>query len=137
VEDILKREGKSPQELGFQIIVIRDREGKETLKAEQREKVEGTWGARVQNMLSVPENSFYAMDCAEKSGLHIWEDAFLVEALDERNELVTPGGIGKLTITNLFAEGTPLLRYKTNIDVILNEEVCKCGRTHLRMSYPE
>ena len=87
-------------------------------------------------MFEVQDNLFYAMDCLEQNGMHVWDDAFYVEALDEKNEVVGPGEVGKLTLTNLFAEGTPIIRYKTDIDVSIEEGVCACGRAHTRIVPP-
>jgi phenylacetate-CoA ligase len=81
----------------------------------------------------VRENTFYAAECEAYSGLHFWEDAFIVEVLDGRNEPLPAGETGKLTITNLFAAGSPIIRYRTALDVSLKEGECECGRTHARI----
>jgi phenylacetate-CoA ligase len=130
MEEICKREGSSPKDVKYKSIVVRDRKA---VSKEVKDKLRETWGTKIQTMLYIPENMFYAQDCSDESGLHVWEDMFIVEALDENNEPVAAGKPGKLTITNLFAEGSPLIRYKTDIDVILNEDVCPCGRTHIRI----
>ncbi len=86
-------------------------------------------------MLDVRENLFYASDRPNIDGLHIWEDMYIVEVLDpEKLESVGLGEYGKLTITNLFAEVVPLLRYRSDVDVTLNFEACGCGRTHVRLT---
>jgi phenylacetate-CoA ligase len=130
MEEICKREGISPKDFKYRSIVARDRKA---IAKDAKDKLRETWGTKIQTMLFIPENMFYAQDCSEEEGLHVWEDMFIVEALDGNNEPVEAGKVGKLTITNLFSEGSPLIRYKTDVDVILNEEVCKCGRTHLRI----
>jgi phenylacetate-CoA ligase len=135
MEDICKREGSPPKDFKYKSIVARGRE--EIVSEEVKNKLREIWGAKVQTMLYTPENMFYAQDCPEETGLHIWEDMFIVEALNEENEPVEAGKVGKLTITNLFAEGSPLIRYKTDANVILNEDICRCGRTHLRIMSPQ
>jgi phenylacetate-CoA ligase len=59
---------------------------------------------------------------------------YIVEAINEKTgKNVSPGEIGKLTITNLFAKAMPLIRYKTDLDVAIDEKSCACGRTHARI----
>jgi phenylacetate-CoA ligase len=133
VEDICRREGISPKEFGYKRLVVQNRCGEGNLKETEKKRISEVWGCEVYSLLYVPENAFYAVECEAHSGLHFWEDAFIVEVLDEKNEPLLNGEIGKLTITNLFAEGSPLIRYKTDADVSLKEEECECGRTHARI----
>jgi phenylacetate-CoA ligase len=135
VEDICKKQGLQPRGFGCKRIVVQDREV--ILKDADRRRFEQTWGCDVYRMLCVPENAFYAVECEARSGLHFWEDAFIVEVLDERNEPLPAGETGKLTITNLFAAGSPIIRYKTDADVSLKEDECQCGRTHARIMLQE
>lgn len=112
-------------------VVVAEKKG---VAKEIYNRVTTQWLAKVQNLLVVPENLFFAMDCSEGRGLHVWEDMFIVEALREKSDqAVDPGETGKLTITNLFSEGSPVIRYKTNIDVRLEENPCPCGRSHVRI----
>ncbi len=118
--------------LGYKIIVFRDR--KTLPKAEDKKTAEKEWGARTQSMLDIQDNLFYAMDCPQHKGLHVWEDMYLVEATDPKTgKTLPPGNTGKLTITNLFAEAVPLIRYQTTIDCKIETETCPCGRTHARI----
>ncbi|WP_424443408.1 phenylacetate--CoA ligase family protein, partial [Methanothrix sp.] len=45
-----------------------------------------------------------AFECQEQNGLHIWEDHFLVEILDENDQPCAPGEPGELVITSLTKE---------------------------------
>jgi phenylacetate-CoA ligase len=74
-----------------------------------------------------------AMECAFKQGLHVWEDAFLPEILDNRCEPLPLGHDGELVFTTLNKQGMPLLRYRTHDISALDDTVCPCGRTHIRM----
>jgi phenylacetate-CoA ligase len=75
-----------------------------------------------------------SVECEEKNGMHIWEDFFIVETLDQETlEPVLPGEEGILAFTTLEKTGLPLIRYITNDISILNRETCTCGRTHVRM----
>ena len=77
-----------------------------------------------------------AMECrAAQSGLHIWEDHFLVEIIDpDTKEPLPYGEKGELVITTLTKEAQPLIRYRTRDLTSLNPVPCKCGRTHIRMN---
>jgi phenylacetate-CoA ligase len=128
------------QALGFKKIIIRGTEfpslGEEKglPTAERRGKYEQEWGPKFHSMLDVSDCFFYATDCMERAGLHVWEDMYIVEAINEKTgKNVSPGEIGKLTITNLFAKAMPLIRYKTDLDVAIDEKSCACGRTHARI----
>ena len=76
-----------------------------------------------------------AMDCENVSGIHIWGDHFLMEVLDPLTlKEVEPGQPGELVLTNLSFEAMPILRYRTGDRVIVDFDVCDCGRTHPRIS---
>jgi len=77
-----------------------------------------------------------AQECVEgKNGLHIWEDHFLPEIIDpETGEPVPDGEKGELVITTITKEGIPLIRYRTRDITSLTREICRCGRTHARIS---
>jgi phenylacetate-CoA ligase len=76
-----------------------------------------------------------AMECLEgKNGLHIFEDNFIVEVIDPATgEPVTNGQKGELVFTTLTKEAFPLIRYRTKDISRLMREVCRCGRTFVRM----
>ncbi|MHA1370503.1 MAG: phenylacetate--CoA ligase family protein, partial [Promethearchaeota archaeon] len=76
-----------------------------------------------------------SVECVHQKGLHVWEDHFLVEALDSENmEPVAPGEQGELVFSTLTKEGIPLIRYTTKDVSSLDFETCECGRTHARHS---
>jgi phenylacetate-CoA ligase len=74
-----------------------------------------------------------AMECTSKQGLHVWEDAFLPEILDENCNPVPVRREGELVFTTINKQGMPLLRYRTHDISALDDAVCPCGRTHIRM----
>ena len=76
-----------------------------------------------------------AMECIEgKNGLHIFEDNFIVEVIDPSTGEVLPDGqAGELVFTTLTKEAFPLVRYRTKDLSRLMREVCRCGRTFVRM----
>ena len=78
-----------------------------------------------------------SLECLYKSGLHVAEDHFLVEVVDQTTDkILPPGKQGELVFTTLTKEAIPLLRYRTRDLSVLNIEKCSCGRTHGRMKKP-
>ncbi|MFB0562537.1 MAG: phenylacetate--CoA ligase family protein [Candidatus Lokiarchaeia archaeon] len=76
-----------------------------------------------------------SVECPEKNGLHVWEDQFIPEVIDQDSEEpVSPGEKGVMLFTPLTKEGIPLLRYLTSDITSLNYDKCDCGREMVRMS---
>ncbi|MDG4552941.1 MAG: phenylacetate--CoA ligase [Candidatus Competibacter sp.] len=75
------------------------------------------------------------IECIEaKSGLHVFEDHFLIEAVDVNTGQPIPyGEPGEIVITSLTKEAFPVIRYRTRDISVLDPAPCRCGRTHVRM----
>ncbi len=76
-----------------------------------------------------------ACDCEYHKGLHICEDHFLAEIVDQ--ETLQPLGedeVGELVFTTLSKEGLPLIRYRTKDLTSISYAKCECGRTSARIS---
>ncbi len=75
------------------------------------------------------------IECLEaKDGLHVFEDHFLIEAVDVNTGQPVPNGEpGEIVITSLTKEAFPVIRYRTRDISVLNPAPCRCGRTHVRM----
>lgn len=75
-----------------------------------------------------------AGECCCKSGMHIFEDAFIPEIIDpDTGEVLPPGSVGELVLTTLNKEAFPMIRYRTRDITSLCYEKCECGRTLVRM----
>jgi len=74
-------------------------------------------------------------ECLEaKNGLHVFEDHFIPEIIDPDTGAVLPyGEKGELVFTSITKEAFPVIRYRTRDISVLYPEVCKCGRTFVRM----
>ncbi len=73
-------------------------------------------------------------ECAVRDGMHISEDAFIVECINpDTLEPVEPGEEGELVFTSLCKEAMPIIRYRTRDIAALKPEPCTCGRTTIRM----
>ncbi|MCJ7652085.1 MAG: phenylacetate--CoA ligase [Actinobacteria bacterium] len=75
-----------------------------------------------------------SIECENKGGLHIFEDAFLPEVIDPvTGESLPTGEQGELVFTTINKKGMPLIRYRTRDITSLDDSPCPCGRTHVRM----
>jgi phenylacetate-CoA ligase len=128
---VCEENGVSPENMGYKKIVLK--EGKILSEKETRGVAE-QWKADVHNMLAIQDNLLYAEDCSKHNGLHVWEDAFIAEIVDQdTGEPLDEGEAGKLAITNLFAKGCPMIRYLTDVTARIDRTPCECGRTHSRL----
>ncbi|BAU23634.1 phenylacetate--CoA ligase [Caldimicrobium thiodismutans] len=111
--------------------------GAEPYTDETRQKIEEMLGVDVYNCYGLSEmgGPGVGFECPEKKGLHLWEDAFLVEIVNpQTGEPVKPGEVGELVLTSLNREAMPLIRYRTRDLTHFIPEPCSCGRTHVRIA---
>ncbi len=111
--------------------------GSEPYSEETRSKIEKFFGIDVYNSYGLSEMNGpgVAFECAEKNGMHLWEDNFVLEIIDpETGETVLEGEKGELVLTTLCREAMPILRYRTRDIVTIMPGKCRCGRTHRRIS---
>ncbi|MDD3412171.1 MAG: phenylacetate--CoA ligase [Eubacteriales bacterium] len=109
--------------------------GAEPWTEEMRRKIERMLGIDALNIYGLSEvmGPGVAVECMCKDGMHIWEDHFLPEIVDENGKSLPYGRQGDLTFTTLTKHGMPLIRYRTHDLTTLTDEPCPCGRTHARM----
>lgn len=75
-----------------------------------------------------------SMECAEKSGLHVYENHFYVEIIDpETGEVLPEGEQGEIVYTSLSKECCPVIRYRSRDITRLYRDGCACGRTFAKM----
>ena len=101
-----------------------------------RERIEQEMGIEAFDIYGLTElcGPGVSVECEEHTGLHIWEDHFIVETINpDTGEVLAPGEEGELVFTPLTKMGMPMLRYRTRDISKLTTETCKCGRTHTRM----
>jgi len=111
--------------------------GAEPYSEETRRKIEDMLKVQVYNCYGLSEmgGPGVGFECQAKEGLHLWEDAFLVEIVHpETGEPVPEGEIGELVLTTLNRTAMPIIRYRTRDLTRLIPEPCPCGRTHLRIA---
>lgn len=129
--DALEREGISLERIKLKSGIF----GAEPWTEEMRIRIEEKMGIDALNVYGLSEvmGPGVAMECMAKNGMHIWEDHFLPEVIGADNKSLQYGERGDLTFTTLTKHGMPLLRYRTHDLCTLTDELCTCGRTHVRM----
>ncbi|MEJ2429900.1 MAG: phenylacetate--CoA ligase [Deltaproteobacteria bacterium] len=111
--------------------------GAEPHSEETRQRVERYFGVEAYNSYGLSEMNGpgVAFECQEKMGMHIWEDAYLVEIVDPQTlEPVETGQEGELVLTTLKREAMPIIRYRTSDLARILPGPCPCGRTHSRLA---
>lgn len=94
-------------------------------------ELETLWGADVHDHAGATEAGAWGFSCrSEGLGLHFNEARFLIEVLDDADEPVDPGEVGRIVITPLHRHSQPYIRFELNDRVRLAEGgLCDCGRT--------
>ena len=101
--------------------------------------------SQIENMLGIHAHDIYglseimgpgvATDCQFHSGLHIHEDHFLPEIVDQKTlKPLRDGMTGELVISTLTKGGIPLIRYRTKDLTSITHKPCQCGRTTARIA---
>ncbi len=126
--------GLDPKRFSLRYAVL----GAEPWTAEMRRQIQRLLPVRAVNIYGLSEviGPGVSNECVDaQDGSHVFEDHFLVEALDPASEdPVPPGEVGELTFTTLTKEALPVIRYRTGDLASLDPSPCVCGRTHARMS---
>lgn len=97
-------------------------------------RISEAWDIQLYSTYASTEMQTAFTECIYGSGGHHHPELVILELLDDQNKPVGAGEEGEVTITTLGVEGMPLLRYKTGDMAIAHDEVCRCGRTTLRLS---
>ena len=128
----LREEGEDPRALPLRIALV----GAEPYTEETRRRIEDMLDLKVYNSFGLSEMNGpgVGIECEAQSGLHIWEDAYLLEIIDPETGASLPDGeTGELVLSTLTREGMPLLRYRTRDLTRILPGVCACGREHRRI----
>lgn len=132
ISEILRRKGIDSKSLPLRIGLF----GAEPWSEEVRHHLEETLNIKAYEIFGVTEliEPGVAGECLARKGLHIFEDHFLPEIIDNASgRVLTEGQEGELVLTSLTSSAYPLLRYRTSDVTSLNSAPCSCGRTLVRM----
>jgi phenylacetate-CoA ligase len=111
--------------------------GSEMWSDELRARIERELGLRTFDIIGMTETGGpgLGIDCPARAGIHVWEDHYYVEIIDQASGAARPDGQeGELVVSTLTREGLPLVRYRTrDLTRVVSRERCACGRTMLRL----
>ena len=131
--EVFHEEGLDPRrDTQLHTLVI----GAEPHSEEHRRRIEELFGVKAYNSFGLSEMNGpgVAFECTQQNGLHVWEDAYLVEIIDPLTLApVAEGEIGELVMTTLDRQAMPLIRYRTRDLTRFIPGRCPCGRTHRRI----
>jgi len=100
----------------------------ETLRPDQRERIERVFDCRVFDFYGLAERVIFSTECERHEGHHVNLDYGLLEITNDRGEPVAEGELGWIVGTSLHNRGMPFLRYKTGDVTRLRMRPCSCGR---------
>jgi phenylacetate-CoA ligase len=94
-----------------------------------RALLESTFGVECFESYGFHEVQWVSVECPAHEGLHIFEDAFVVQIVDpETGEPLPDGELGALCITELYKTGSPQFRYNImDLSALYPRERCACG----------
>jgi len=104
------------------------------LGQEDRQRIEELWNAPCHDAYGTHESGMMAAECGERAGMHIQEDAVILEIADTETGNVLPEGEkGAVYITTLYRWGAPQIRFNINDISRIVPEPCPCGGTLRRL----
>ncbi|MBQ9988734.1 MAG: phenylacetate--CoA ligase [Clostridia bacterium] len=133
ISDVAAQMGIDLAELPVRIALL----GSEGHTEEMNAEIERRWGVIATENYGLSEvmGPGVSGECLFKEGMHINEDAFIVEIIDpETGQVLPEGSEGEVVITTINKFAQPLLRYRTRDISSVTTEPCRCGRTSMRMS---
>ena len=119
--------GIDPKSLGIRLLGTH-------LGMEQRELLEDLWGAPAFDMYGTHESGMLGAECRHQRGMHVMEDAFILEIADpESGRILADGAKGTVYITTLYKWGAPQIRFNVNDISAYHTDTCPCGSTMRRL----
>ena len=92
-----------------------------------RSRIEDGFGARCVDHAGLTEVGPFGYPCGAGEGLHVYDDEFVCEILDQGLRPTPTGERGELVLTPLRRTGFPVVRYRTGDIVVNTGESCRCG----------
>lgn len=110
-----------PRTLGVKALIVH-------LGLDDRAALEALWGADVYDTYGCNECGTMACECSHKTGMHVFEDAFVMEVNDpDTLRPKPPGERGVIFVTTLFKHAAPMIRYNMNDVTSWAAGSCGCG----------
>lgn len=131
--DVFEQSGLDPKkDTQLHSLII----GAEPHTEEQRQRIQEMFGVKAYNSFGLSEMNGpgVAFECVYQDGMHVWEDAYVVEIVNpETLEPVADGEFGELVMTTLDRTAMPIIRYRTRDLTRFLPGKCQCGRIHRRL----
>lgn len=83
-----------------------------------RSYIEKSFNKKVLDTYGSTEAGPHAFECVEDNGYHVNSDFVYMEFLDENNKDVSYNTPGRLVVTRLYGQGTPIIRYTGVEDIV-------------------
>ena len=120
--------GIDPKSLGIRLIGTH-------LGMEDRRGIEELWGAPCFDAYGTHESGIMAAECEQQSGMHVQEDAYILEIADpDSGRILAEGEKGTVYITTLYKYGAPQIRFNVNDISAYVPGTCACGGTLRRLA---
>ncbi|MBI3054286.1 MAG: phenylacetate--CoA ligase family protein [Betaproteobacteria bacterium] len=120
--------GIDPKSLGIRLIGTH-------LGMEDRRGIEELWGAPCFDAYGTHESGMMAAECEQQSGMHVQEDAYILEIADpDSGRILAEGEQGTVYITTLYKYGAPQIRFNVNDISAYVPGTCACGGTLRRLA---
>lgn len=104
------------------------------LGVDDRSALEALWNAPVYDTYGTNECGSLAAECEQQTGMHVFEDAFVLEILDlETGKPSLPGERGVIHQTTLFKHLAPMIRFNSNDVSAWADGNCPCGSCNRRL----
>lgn len=101
---------------------------------EDRAKLEALWNAPCHDTYGTHESGMMAAECIHRTGMHVQEDAFILEIADPESGRILPDGErGTTYITTLYKWGAPQIRFNVNDISAYATDDCPCGSSMRRL----
>ncbi len=129
-----RKHSADPKDFGFRVMFFSGEPGAGIPATKKR--IEDTFGAICIDQGSMAEMTPWMTnsECAERTGMHLWEDIVYTEIVDrESGEPIEGDGEGVPVYTHLDRTSQPMIRLYSGDLTRVSSEPCPCGRTYRRL----
>jgi phenylacetate-CoA ligase len=134
VAEVARQAGYDPAGFGIRVLFFSGEPGAGIPST--KAQIEAVFGGACIDMGSMAEMTPWMTnaECAERRGMHLWDDIVYTELLHpETEEPVGPGEVGVPVYTHLDRDSQPMVRLWSGDLSRFTDEPCPCGRTYRRL----
>ena len=134
VAEVARQSGYDPADFGLRVLFFSGEPGAGIPST--KNQIEAAFGGACIDMGSMAEMTPWMTnaECAERRGMHLWDDIVYTELLHpETEEPVGPGEVGVPVYTHLERDSQPMIRLWSGDLSRFTDELCPCGRTYRRL----